>query len=118
MSKASDPYIVPKNGFPSAREYRGMVDKIAVSKSKRTGTYCFDAYYTIWTDIENTYYIKQRIAFGTPYLNDLLDAFESVGIQIGEFEIEAMFNVNIDFDLIYDKDGCGHLVYRDDSGEV
>ena len=101
--------IYPKNGFPPAGQYRGKVDEITVSKSKKTGSRCFDARCLIWNAQNNYYPIKTRIAVGTPYLDDLLDAFESLGIQIYSFEIKDMINENLNFVLAYDDDGRAHI---------
>ena len=101
--------IFPKDGFPPAGKYRGMVEEIVVSKSKKSGSRCFDAHCLIWDVRSNYYPIKMRIAVGTPHLDDLLDAFEGLGVQIYSFEIKDMINENLNFALAYDDDGCAHI---------
>ena len=109
----SDTYAFPENGSPPAARYVLQVDYVLVTKSEKTGSHCLDACCLILGRESDEYFIKQRIAVGTPFLNDLLSALKNIGVQIGMFQIEDPSEADLYIDLKYDADGHAIITYLD-----
>lgn len=104
-------YNFPYNGNPPAGQYSAKVDKIAPSTAKSSGNSCLDIFYTIKGKQGHVYHIKQRVADGTVYMDDLLDALDAKGIKVDEVEAEDVANVDLDIDLDYDVNGFGQITF-------